>query len=151
MHKDKSPRQQLFDIATMCVGFMVLYYVCAFTAAYRQNHHNYVPGGNLPRAVRDSINALGDSVLVARWRQYDALRDDYDDQRMFYAGDSLTRKYNWDMDLVLHNPSRKAFPDWDSNQNKYRVRDYHKFLRRYERDSINARYRQLYKGIMRGK
>lgn len=104
----------------------------------RQKHSNYAPGKSLSRTESAAVDALQDSTLVQRINTYNAMLYDY---HQMLARSHMRKKDKFNAFELNRAGLPKLFNDNDT------LRQYDDNLRKYERDSIEARYQQLHRQL----
>ncbi len=109
-----------------------------FAGCMGPNHLTYTPGTSLTPKQKAAVDALNDSTLNARIGAY-----------MAYSGDYLASNKQLDKKFGFSNnySSLKDKPMFAGKLNVKNPAEYSKFLYRFERDSIEARYIELAKNL----
>ncbi len=142
----KDGLQEFLATGVLPITLFIVVLLGAIRGVDNQVRKHYTPGQSLPEAKRELVNQMNDSTLNARVGQYYALWEDYINQ--LYGWSSAEEKYTPKMQRRLHNP---RFEEYLNANNVNTNGKYLKLLKRYERDSIETRYKQLAKQLAKQK
>lgn len=107
-------------------------------ASRRQKHAGYEPGKSLNRKERMEVNAMNDSTLNSRIATYNLMRRDYN-QMLNNSHERNKEKFN------SFELNKAGLPRFFNDNDTIRKQD--EMMRKFERDSIEARYQQLQRQI----
>lgn len=134
MTLNRKTKYEFLDVLVMFIGLMALLGLAEFDSA-RKNHKLYTPGQSLSCKERKIVEQAGDSALNARIGRYNNLRADLQTQRQLAREKYHTPK----VDFKKIPQKRNDLP-----KNILTIYDYDQFLKVYERDSIEKKYKKLY-------
>ncbi|MBO4480364.1 MAG: hypothetical protein J5742_01930 [Alphaproteobacteria bacterium] len=137
-------RKHNLELWIFCVAILAIcatgVHDLAEESIYKSKHDNFRPIKNATRYEDSLVYNIGDSTLNARKARYDALVKDYND-----AFDDVCARYRGI--FPMHQKFHKIYvtPKYAKQIEVNNIKQYSKYIDRYERDSLAPVYCDVYK------
>ena len=144
MHNTKDSNKFIwadFCFLAMSATFMTLLGVVVTSECfYITKHTHFKPVKGLTATQDSLVYSIGDSLLTARKARYDGLTDDY-----HKAASKMYAGWFYLFPAYSSFEEKDVRPMFATQIGVKNIHQYHKYLNRYEQDSLGPVYKDVYK------